>query len=312
MRLRRVIYVTAAVAVGLGVATYAFLSTLNFDDLTALLQREVKAATGRDLVVAGPVDLQISLTPSIDLQDLRFANASWGSRPEMVTLRRLELEVDLMALLGGDIVVNRLVLVQPDILIETDAEGTGNWEFGSASAPSENDAPADSGGRDLPDIQDFAILGGRLTVADRCRRAGTLDGHPDRSDWPCAGRPGGTQSYPGRPLQRQSVPRLRHLRQPCATSFPVPGAVLIWPLRPAAPAAGLPAVPAIWSGRPLPRFLSAPRGRISRRCLPSLALRCRPSVPTRCPAMSRSPATASLFPASPRSSDKATWPAPGR
>ena len=105
MRLRRVIYVTAAVVVGLGVATYAFLSTLNFDDLTALLQREVKSATGRDLVVAGPVDLQISLTPSIDLQDLRFANASWGSRPEMVTLRRVELEVDLLALLGGDIVV---------------------------------------------------------------------------------------------------------------------------------------------------------------------------------------------------------------
>ncbi|WP_420347554.1 AsmA family protein [Pelagibius sp.] len=166
MRLRRVIYVTAAVVVGLGVATYAFLSTLNFDDLTALLQREVKAATGRDLVVAGPVDLQISLTPSIDLQDLRFANASWGSRAEMVTLRRLELEVDLLALLGGDIVVNRLVLVEPDIVIETDAEGTGNWEFGSASAPSGSDAPADSGGRDLPDIQDFAILGGRLTVVD--------------------------------------------------------------------------------------------------------------------------------------------------
>ncbi len=170
MRLRRVIYIAAAVVVGLGVATYAFLSTLNFDDLTALLQREVKTATGRDLVVAGPVDLQISLSPSIDLQDLRFANAPWGSRPEMVTLRRVELEVDLLALLGGDIVVNRLVLVEPDILIETDAEGNGNWEFGIASAPSQGDAPAEgegaSGAGGLPDIQDFAIRGGRIVIAD--------------------------------------------------------------------------------------------------------------------------------------------------
>lgn len=170
MRLRRVIYIAAAVVFGLAVATYAFLSTLNFDDLTALLQREVKAATGRDLVVAGPVDLQISLSPSIDLQDLRFANAPWGSRPEMVTLRRVELEVDLLALLGGDIVVNRLVLVEPDILIETDAEGNGNWEFGTASAPSESDAPAEGGGASgaggLPDIQDFAIRGGRIVIAD--------------------------------------------------------------------------------------------------------------------------------------------------
>ncbi|NIA72124.1 AsmA family protein [Pelagibius litoralis] len=167
MRLRRVLYWSVAVVTGIVVAGYAALSSLQFDDLTTLLQGEVKRATGRDLVIAGPVDLQISFSPSVDLQDIRFANASWGSRAEMATISRLEVEVELLPLLTGDIVVNRLVLVDPDILLETDAEGRGNWEFETAASGAADQgtetAGKDSGGG-LPDIQAFAVQGGRLTV----------------------------------------------------------------------------------------------------------------------------------------------------
>ncbi len=170
MRLRRALYWTAAVTAGLFVAGYAALSSLQFDDLTRLIQAEVKKATGRDLVVAGPADLQISLSPSVDLQDLSFANAPWGSRAEMVTVRRLEVEVQLLPLLTGDIVINRLVLVEPDILLETSDEGLGNWEFKTADVP----APASEGAGEtgsagggagaLSDVNEFAVRGGRLVV----------------------------------------------------------------------------------------------------------------------------------------------------
>lgn len=170
MKLRRVLYWTAAVTAGVFVAGYAALSSLQFDDLTRLIQAEVKKATGRDLVVAGPADLEISLSPSVNLQDLSFANAAWGSRAEMVTVRQLEVEVELLALLTGNIVINRLVLVEPDILLETSADGLGNWEFG---APDGSDATAEAANEDggrgggsgaLSDVNDFAIRGGRLVV----------------------------------------------------------------------------------------------------------------------------------------------------
>ncbi|GAB4369474.1 MAG: AsmA family protein [Kiloniellaceae bacterium] len=169
-RLRRLLTILAAVVVAVLVAAYAMISSLDVTEVAAVAKAEVKAATGRDLTVAGPVGLQISLNPSVTLEDVRFANAPWGSRADMVLLKRLEIEVALLPLLTGDVVVRRLVAVEPDILLETDAEGSGNWSFAADSGPAVA-APAsgDSGGAagmNLPDVQDFRIEGGRLRMLD--------------------------------------------------------------------------------------------------------------------------------------------------
>ncbi|MGF1592823.1 MAG: AsmA family protein [Kiloniellaceae bacterium] len=166
MKLKRVLTVTAAVTAAVLVAGYAMIASLDVQKVADFAREEVKAATGRDLVIAGPVGLQVSLTPSIDLEDVRFANAPWGSRPEMVTLRRLEIEVALLPLLTGDVVVRRLVAVEPDILLETDAGGRGNWEFDSAAEAAPPAAGAGSGPVSLPDVQDFRIEGGRLRLVE--------------------------------------------------------------------------------------------------------------------------------------------------
>ena len=167
VRLRRVLYWSGAVFAALIVACYALLAAMTFDDLVALLRDEIKTATGRDLKVAGSVDLQISLSPSIDMRDVRFANAPWGSRADMVTLDRLQVEVELLPLLFGNIVVNRLVLNSPDILLETDSRGRGNWEFETADGVQRRQVAEDqveADGISLPDVQTFAVRGGRLTI----------------------------------------------------------------------------------------------------------------------------------------------------
>ena len=57
----------------------------------------------------------------------------------MVKLKRAEAQVELLPLLTGTIRVSKLILVEPDILLETNAKGVPNWEF----APPKMDA--DSG-----------------------------------------------------------------------------------------------------------------------------------------------------------------------
>jgi AsmA family protein len=47
----------------------------------------------------------------------------------MVTVKRLEIQVDLLSLTLGRIDIKRLVLIQPDILIETDRSGRSNLSF---------------------------------------------------------------------------------------------------------------------------------------------------------------------------------------
>jgi hypothetical protein len=136
-KLKRVFTVIAVLAVALVVAVYAILENLDLEYIRGLAQDKVREATGRELVIAGPIDIVVSLSPIIALEDVSFANAPWASRPKMASMKRFELQVALLPLLSGDIVVERLILVAPDILLETDENGEGNWVLSSVESKAE-------------------------------------------------------------------------------------------------------------------------------------------------------------------------------
>jgi len=89
----------------------------------------VKQATGRDLVLQGPIRLGLSLKPTLVVQGATLSNPPGFSRPQMVTLEELDLKLALIPLLSHRVVVDRLMLVKPDIMLETNAQGQLNWHF---------------------------------------------------------------------------------------------------------------------------------------------------------------------------------------
>lgn len=107
-------------------------------DLAAAVAR----ATGRELTLRGPIELELGLPPTLAMSDFALANAAGGSRPEMVTVQRLQARVALLPLLIGRTEVNDLSLEHVDVLLETDAHGQGNWRLQSQAAPAEADQPA--------------------------------------------------------------------------------------------------------------------------------------------------------------------------
>ena len=135
MNIKRILTGLLALVVVLVGAVVLTPFIMNFEEMRGPIEAEAEKVTGRKVIVAGEIDLDISLTPGIVLQvqDIRFANADWGSRPEMVSIRRLEIEVAILPLFSGDFQFKRLVVVAPDILLETDAEGRGNWEIAGAA-----------------------------------------------------------------------------------------------------------------------------------------------------------------------------------
>ena len=98
-------------------AVFIILSRYDFNHLKPQISRIAKEATGRELTLGGDIDLKISLTPKLLVENVSFQNASWGSRPEMVKVRRVEVQVAILPLIGKKIEIKRLVLVEPDILI---------------------------------------------------------------------------------------------------------------------------------------------------------------------------------------------------
>lgn len=153
-------------AVGVVVAGVAVLKSLDFNEYRGLIAEQAKAATGRDLTIQGELNIEISLNPAITVEGVTFANAPWGTRPEMIKLKRLSAEVELLPLLTGDIRLKRLVLVGLDLFVETDAKGRGNWELG---APQKKAAPKkteDASSTSLPVVKWVRIEDLKLTYRD--------------------------------------------------------------------------------------------------------------------------------------------------
>ncbi len=129
MRWKWILGIAVFLVVAVIVATYAILSSYDFNDLKPQIARMVKDTTGRELFLGGDLELEIGLTPTLVIEDVSFQNVSWGSRPELVKIRRLEVQVAVLPLLRRVVQVKRLVLVEPDILIETNSAGKSNLKF---------------------------------------------------------------------------------------------------------------------------------------------------------------------------------------
>jgi uncharacterized protein involved in outer membrane biogenesis len=169
MKIKYLLFGLLGLIVAVFVGGYIYLSTLDFETLKAQVAREVERATGRQLTIGGPIDLAIGLQPAVTVGQAALSNAEWGSRPQMITLERFELEVELLPLLSGDVRVNRIVLVEPDILLETSESGEGNWAMTGAAGDGALAAPAEGGEQGeplIPEIVTLDIEGGTLVYRD--------------------------------------------------------------------------------------------------------------------------------------------------
>ena len=164
MKIKWIVTGLLALVVAIVVAGVAILSTMEFEELRGVIEAEAKEATGRELEIAGPIDVRISWNPAIAVQDVRFANAAWGSRATMISVRRFELEVALLPLLSGDIQIKRLVVVEPNILLETDSQGRGNWELAPPTTEKAEDKSESAAA--LPSFDNVLVRDAVLTYRD--------------------------------------------------------------------------------------------------------------------------------------------------
>ena len=129
MKWKWVLGVVSAPVVLLVVAVYVILSSYNYNGLKPEIIRAVKDDTGRELTLGGDISLKIGFTPALVVKDVSFQNASWGSQPELAKIKHFEIKVRLLPLLSRRIEVKRLILIEPEILFETDISGKSNLAF---------------------------------------------------------------------------------------------------------------------------------------------------------------------------------------
>ena len=135
--MRKILLILAGLAVVALIGIVVVISQIDVSDYKEQALAQVEKATGRKASIDGELDLSISLNPAIVAEGIRFANADWGSRPDMVTIKRIEVQVALLPLLSGEVEIQRFILIEPDVLLEKNKAGKGNWEIGEAAASAE-------------------------------------------------------------------------------------------------------------------------------------------------------------------------------
>lgn len=159
-RKTRIALAVPAALLGLLVLVVAAVNLIPGSYYKSLLSARVESATGRDLVVEGDLEIGLFTNLSVEADGVSLSNPEWASRPDMATIDRLEARLALFPLLRG-VVDLSLVVDGPDVLLETDTSGEGNWQLAGPPA----DAPAaedDTGLAVRPFIRKLDVTGARL------------------------------------------------------------------------------------------------------------------------------------------------------
>lgn len=170
---------------------------LDWEQFKPEITERLEAATGRTLAIEGAIELSILPAPTITLTDLRIANPPGAASPDMARVKSLDLALALGPLLGGEVAVTSLELVEPVLEIQRLADGRPSWLAESTVAPSSGEAAgedAEASGLELSQIDSATVRKGvivyrhadgsppeRIERIDASLSARSLDG-PFRAD----------------------------------------------------------------------------------------------------------------------------------
>ena len=161
----------------------AVLVLVDPNDYRDEIAQAVEGQTGRQLAIEGDLSLTFFPRFGIELGRTRLADApGFGAEP-FVEVERVQLAVQVMPLLGGELRLDTVVLDQPRVRLIRNAEGLGNWETlaGARTPPPSPIRPvAQHTGPEAPAVppllQEARLAGLRVQQADislEDRQAGT-------------------------------------------------------------------------------------------------------------------------------------------
>lgn len=132
------ILLSMVVAIGLAIAAFGW------NWLRGPIESRVAAATGRELTLAGDLDVGLDW-PLLTLEaaDVALANAEWARRPDLLRAGRIALALDIPELLRGRLALAAIDIADADLFLERRRDGERNWQLGREEA--EQGRPVEAG-----------------------------------------------------------------------------------------------------------------------------------------------------------------------
>ncbi len=115
--------------IAVAIAGYFFLKNFDLNKYKSYAEKVVYEQTGRKLTIAGDASIGISLIPTIIVNDVSYANPDWAKNPQMATVGSVEVRFSLIPLLSKKIIIDRVLLSNAKIFLETSESGQNSWDI---------------------------------------------------------------------------------------------------------------------------------------------------------------------------------------
>ena len=153
--------------------TIYFVATSDY--LRGQLEGRASDLTGRKTQIA-KVAVEWGWTSNVKLEGIEVANAKWGKAPYMLKVDQIDFDIRLWPLLGGNLVLPRLVLRKPEVQVERGDKEQLNWSMDETPVVTGAAKALEPDSRfDAPVIGKLEISGGKLGYRDPTRKL-ELDG----------------------------------------------------------------------------------------------------------------------------------------
>jgi uncharacterized protein involved in outer membrane biogenesis len=168
--MRRKIMIGFSVLAGIVLVSFLIIilvvSTYNYNKFKPQIIEITQKYTGRKLTLTGDIKVKISLFPTLEVNNVSFQNAPWSAYPDMIHAKRVEVQLALIPLIKGNIDIKRLILINPDVIMEINTSGQTNLEFNVPERQKAKTAPVKKARAEAAPfaLKEIVIRDGKLTV----------------------------------------------------------------------------------------------------------------------------------------------------
>ncbi|MBO6521176.1 MAG: AsmA family protein [Rhodospirillales bacterium] len=171
--MKKILWAIGGVIGLLLVALLVVPNVIDWNSYKGEISEQVRKLTGRELIIAGDIDLNVLPAPVLIAEKVSLGSIDGADSPDLVSLRSVEVRIALAPLLGGNISVETVRLVEPQVFLEVLADGRATWAFSPPKdGPEETGNAAveggTGGGSTGPAIAlgSFEIVDGSVTYQD--------------------------------------------------------------------------------------------------------------------------------------------------
>lgn len=124
--MKKIIYIVLGVASAAVVTMAALVSLIDPNQFKPQLAEQVRNSTGRELVMAGPIDWRFWPSLGLSLEQVALRNPAGFAEPDLVRFEQGEASVALLPLLSQRLEIGKVTLSGAHLFIQTKADGSSN------------------------------------------------------------------------------------------------------------------------------------------------------------------------------------------